>query len=483
MLIQSISIIVDFSYCKFEEKGVEYLLGGNGYMSKEFTRKVITIGLPILFSHLLITSFGIADTIMVKYIPRGISGVGLASQISNISGTVMFAFSVGVGMFIAQFFGDKKEKSIKKTFALLLILAFILGAFFTALGLFFPKQVLQLFTDDPIVLDIGIRYIKIVALSYIPNLLSAAFSTAYRNIQDTKMNFIIQTVSALVNVLFNWLLIFGVWIFPEMGIEGAALATVISCVFNLGFNIVYGVYSKQIFMAKAGDFIACLSKKFIKQVMRKSIPLLINESLFSVGSMLYIVIFNKLGTDSYEGYRITETIIGVLFAVSYGLSAAVSSMTGACLGADNYEKAKEYGNSFVKLGAYCSVIMGIIVVVAAKPMVNLFNSNEVPEASIKIAVTLMYVFAVRITLKMFINVLFAIFRAGGRSRFVMFMDCGIMWLVGLPIAFIGYRFLGITNIAILFLVMQVESVIRIVVGLKEYYTYSWEANIIRQLDE
>ncbi|MDD2492397.1 MAG: MATE family efflux transporter [Bacilli bacterium] len=452
-------------------------------MSKEFTRKVITIGLPILFSHLLITSFGIADTIMVKYIPRGISGVGLASQISNISGTVMFAFSVGVGMFIAQFFGDKKEKSIKKTFALLLILAFILGAFFTALGLFFPKQVLQLFTDDPIVLDIGIRYIKIVALSYIPNLLSAAFSTAYRNIQDTKMNFIIQTVSALVNVLFNWLLIFGVWIFPEMGIEGAALATVISCVFNLGFNIVYGVYSKQIFMAKAGDFIACLSKKFIKQVMRKSIPLLINESLFSIGSMLYIIIFNKLGTDSYEGYRITETIIGVLFAVSYGLSAAVSSMTGACLGADNYEKAKEYGNSFVKLGAYCSVIMGIIVVVAAKPMVNLFNSNEVPEASIKIAVTLMYVFAVRITLKMFINVLFAIFRAGGRSRFVMFMDCGIMWLVGLPIAFIGYRFLGITNIAILFLVMQVESVIRIVVGLKEYYTYSWEANIIRQLDE
>jgi len=278
-------------------------------------------------------------------------------------------------------------------------------------------------------------------------------------------------------------LIFGVWIFPEMGIEGAALATVISCVFNLGFNIVYGVYSKQIFMAKAGDFIACLSKKFIKQVMRKSIPLLINESLFSVGSMLYIVIFNKLGTDSYEGYRITETIIGVLFAVSYGLSAAVSSMTGACLGADDYEKAKEYGNSFVKLGAYCSIMMGILVVIAAKPMVNLFNSNEVPEASIKIAVTLMYVFAVRITLKMFINVLFAIFRAGGRSRFVMFMDCGIMWLVGLPIAFIGYRFLGITNIAILFLVMQVESVIRIVVGLKEYYTYSWEANIIRQLDE
>ncbi|HOR17302.1 MAG TPA: MATE family efflux transporter [Bacilli bacterium] len=452
-------------------------------MSKEFTKKVITIGLPILLSHLLITSFGIADTIMVKHIPRGISGVGLASQISNICGTIMFAFSIGVGMFIAQFFGDKKEKSIRKTFALLLILAFMLGAFFTVLGLFFPKQVLQLFTNDPVVLDIGIRYTKIVALSYIPNLLSAAFSTAYRNIQDTKMNFIIQTISAAVNVLFNWLLIYGIWIFPEMGIEGAALATVISCVFNLGFNLVYGIYSRQIFMARPIDFIDCLDKKFIKQVMRKSIPLLINESLFSIGSMLYIVIFNRLGTDSYEGYRISETIIGVLFAVSYGLSAAVSSMTGACLGANDYEKAKEYGNNFIKLGVYCSVIMGIIVILAAKPMVNLFSSKEVTEASIKIAITLMYVFAVRITLKMFINVLFAIFRAGGRSRFVMFMDSGIMWLVGLPIAFIGYRYLGITNIAILFLVMQIESVIRIVVGLKEYFTYSWEKNIIRHLEE
>jgi Na+-driven multidrug efflux pump len=127
--------------------------------------------------------------------------------------------------------------------------------------------------------------------------------------------------------------------------------------------------------------------------------------------------------------------------------------------------------------------MGIIVILAAKPMVNLFSSKEVTEASIKIAITLMYVFAVRITLKMFINVLFAIFRAGGRSRFVMFMDSGIMWLVGLPIAFIGYRYLGITNIAILFLVMQIESVIRIVVGLKEYFTYSWEKNIIRHLEE
>lgn len=452
-------------------------------MSKEFIKKVLNIALPIVLSHLLITSFGIADTIMVKFIPRGISGVGLASQISNVCGTIMFAFSVGVGMFIAQFFGDKKEKGIRKTFALLLILAFVLGLLFTVLGLFFPKPILQIFTDDPVVLDIGVRYIKIVALSYIPNLLSIAFSTAYRNIQDTKMNFIIQTISATINVVFNWLLIFGIWIFPEMGIEGAALATLISAVFNLGFNIIYGVLSKQIFMAKINDFFTCFNKKFIKQVMKKSIPLLINETMFSVGSMLYIVIFNKLGTDAYEGYRITETIIGLLFAVSYGLSAAVSSMTGACLGADDNEQAQEYGNNFVKMGLFLSLAMGLIVILTAKPLVNLFNSDEVTAASIKIAITLMYVMALRITLKMFINVLFAIFRAGGHSRFVMFMDSGIMWLVGLPIAFIGYRYLGITNIAILFLVMQVESVIRIVVGLKEYYTYSWQNNIIRQLEE
>ncbi|HKM29440.1 MAG TPA: MATE family efflux transporter [Bacilli bacterium] len=452
-------------------------------MSKEFIKKVLNIALPIVLSHLLITSFGIADTIMVKFIPRGISGVGLASQISNVCGTIMFAFSVGVGMFIAQFFGDKKEKGIRKTFALLLILAFILGLLFTVLGLFFPKPILQIFTDDPVVLDIGVRYIKIVALSYIPNLLSIAFSTAYRNIQDTKMNFIIQTISATINVVFNWLLIFGIWIFPEMGIEGAALATLISAVFNLGFNIIYGVLSKQIFMAKINDFFTCFNKKFIKQVMKKSIPLLINETMFSVGSMLYIVIFNKLGTDAYEGYRITETIIGLLFTVSYGLSAAVSSMTGACLGADDNEQAQEYGNNFVRMGLFLSLAMGLIVILTAKPLVNLFNSDEVTAASIKIAITLMYVMALRITLKMFINVLFAIFRAGGHSRFVMFMDSGIMWLVGLPIAFIGYRYLGITNIAILFLVMQVESVIRIVVGLKEYYTYSWQNNIIRQLEE
>lgn len=448
-------------------------------IDKNFLKKILYIAIPIVLEQLLASSFGIVDTIMVKYIERGISGVGLASQIANICGTIMFACATGVGMYIAQYFGDKDDENIKNAFSLLLFLGLIVSGTFFVLGFFFPRQILGLFTNDADVLEIGVKYIKIASLSYIPNQLAYAFVIAYRNIQKTICAFAIQLISSVFNVIMNYCLIFGFWIFPEMGIKGAALATVLSCSLNLIMHIVYALATSKQFVPKIKNIINGIKFKFSSRILKKSLPLLINESLFSIGTLVYVAVFNRLGPDQYEGYRISEVIMQVAFSASYGMTAAVQAITGEALGRSSFDEAKYYGASFLKIGIFLSLINGLLVAIFAHPLVSIFASSEVNEITMNIAYSLMYVCALRIALKMYANVLLAVFRAGGKTKFVMVLDCLVMWVIGIPIAVLGYNVFNINNIALLYLFMQLEAVVRISVGLKEYFKYSWVKNIIK----
>ena len=448
-------------------------------IDKKLIKKILLIAIPIVLEQLLASSFGVVDTIMVKYIDRGISGVGLASQIANVVSTVMFACATGVGMYIAQYYGDKDEHNIKNAFSLLLFLGFVISTFFMLLCLIMPRTLLSVFTKDEDVLEIGVKYIRIACISYVPAQLAYAFVIAYRNTQKTIHAFVISLVTSLLNVLLNWLLIFGVWIFPELGIKGAAIATVISCSTSLIIHIIYGNIRHMVFMPKLKNFINALNHKFFRPIIKRSIPLLINETMFSIGILVYVAVFNRLGSDSYEAYRISEVITQVAFSASYGMTAAVQAITGASLGRRDFDEAKHYGNSFLMIGIGLSLTVGVLVFVLSSPLVLIFSSDEVSEETIRIAKILMKVCALRITLKMYANILLAVFRAGGKTKFVMILDCLVMWLIGIPIAIVGYNVFKVDNISLLYLIMQLEAVVRISVGLHEYFKYNWLNNIIK----
>ena len=447
-------------------------------IDKRLIKKIILIALPIVLEQLLASSFGVVDTIMVKFIDRGISGVGLASQIANVVSTIMFACATGVGMYIAQYYGDRDEENIKNSFALLLFLGFLVSSIFMLLCLIIPRQVLSLFTKDEDVLEIGVIYIRIACLSYLPAQLAYAFVIAYRNVQKTIHAFVISLVTSLLNVLLNYLLIFGVWIFPELGIKGAAIATLISCSTSLVIHIIYGNIRRMIFMPKLKNFIRALNHQFLRPILKRAFPLLINETLFSTGILIYVAVFNRLGSDSYEAYRITEVITQVAFSASYGMTAAVQAITGESLGRKDFDEAKHYGNSFLIIGIGLSLATGLLMLCFSNPLVKIFASEEVSQATMEIAKIMMYVCALRVTLKMYANILLAVFRAGGKTKFVMILDCLVMWVVGIPIAIIGYNVFRIENIAFLYLLMQLEAVIRISVGLTKYFKYDWVNNII-----
>lgn len=446
------------------------------FQDKEFMRKMTTIALPIIVQQLLLTTFGIVDTVMVGSIDRGIAGVGLASQLSMIATTIVFGVNVGVGLYIAQYMGKQDERSIKKSFALMTMLCFLVAGTFTYLGAFHGETVLRLFSSDPEAIQVANAYLNVAAWSYVPNMLTFSFAVAYRNIQKTKVPMLVSFVAMAINVTFNALLIFGLAGFPRLGVRGAAIATVLSTSVGLLFHIVYAWKTKQIFHPRLEHYKAAFEKEFHAPILKRTMPFVVNELFFSVGSALYIVIFNRLGTDAYEGYRIAETIVSVMFVVGMGLFSAAGAMIGQQLGKSDFKTAKIYADNFLMIGVFVALILGTINVALAKPMVSIFQNTNPAVVSNAIAVTM--VFGLRVALRVFVGLMFSIFRAGGKSKFVMLLDAGVMWLIGLPAAYVAYNFLGVTNIALLFLIVQAEPAMRIVIALFAYVKNTWQENIV-----
>jgi putative MATE family efflux protein len=414
---------------------------------------------------------------MVGSIYRGVAGVGFAAQVDMMIFTVVFGINVGIGIYIAQFYGAKDKNNMANSFALNLVLSFGFTALMTVVVFLFPEAIISILTKDPEVMKPAVDYIRISVFAYIPNALSFTFVIAYRNIHKTKVPLYISTFSQSFNVLFNYLLIFGIGPFPQMGVKGAAIATVIANSISILTHILYAIRSKQMFLPTSiVNFRQGLKPAFYQKIMRRVIPFIINEFFFSIGMIIYVILISRsLGSDAYEGFRMAETVVNLMYVILFGMGSAVAAMIGEVLGRKDMEQAENYGRYFLFLGLIGAVLIAGLNAVLAGPLIGLFHNDSA--AVVANANRVMYAFSLRLFLRFFVIILFSIFRAGGEAKFVMFLDAGILWLVGVPLAFILSQWLGIKDVAIFYLIMQIEPLIRVIIGLHRYKKRTWIKNI------
>lgn len=440
-----------------------------------FYKRIIKLSLPLVIQQLLHNTFGVVDSVMVGTIYRGVAGVGIGAQIAMIVFTVIFGVNTGMGIYIAQFFGAKSERNLKNTFALGTMLSSLFLIVITVLIVLFPEFFIGIFTSDIEVKTLAVSYIRIAAFSYLMNGLTFTFGIAYRNIQKTKIPLYISFISSGLNILLNYFLIFGVGPFPKMGVPGAALATVISVGAGFIAHCIYGYASRQPFMPRFVNFKEALREDFMKPLLKRMAPLIINEFMYAVGTSIYIIFINDLGSDAYEGYRIAENINNVMFSMIVGLSVSVSALTGEALGKKDLQKASDYANYFLLFGFVTAVVVGLLLLAISPLLVSIFNNpSEIVNYN---AIRVMRVYALRLFLRVFIMIMFSAFRAGGDSRYVMFLDSGVVWCVGIPIALLISKVLHVQDVAIFYLILQIEGLARIIIGMPHYTRRAWLKNL------
>ena len=444
---------------------------------KKFYSDVGRLAIPSMLQQLLSSAMGMVDTMMVSAIGM-VSPVGVASQLGHVCTCISFGVMEGTGIYASQFYGADDRKNLQRTFGMTIILSLLVGLVFYGMIALRCVPVIRFYVKDPEVVKYAKIYLDLVKYSFPLNTCAMAFNYFYRCIHKTNVSMWISTTSMATNAIVNYILIYGKLGFAPMGVAGAAWGTIASQVVALGLYYGYSVISKAAFIGSP-KVMFDISGEFFNKVMVRTYPTIINETLFGFGTSLYIKAYALLGTEVTDAYYVANTITNMFFSVCNGLSVSGSMLLGAELGKGDVEKAITESRWFLYLGLMLAAITGTIVIAASVPLVSLFGLTN-PDA-ITMSTAIVRVSAFRIALRMIVVVIFSSLRAGGDSRMLMVLDCGIVWFVGIPLIYGMIALLHMTNFPLIYFLAQFELVARIIIGMRRFTSNRWAVNLTSEI--
>lgn len=438
-------------------------------MSK-FIKSLCKIAVPVTLQSMLQASFSIVDQIMIGQLGEtNISAVGLGSNFSLIFSVVIGAVGAVAGILIAQFMGAEDKKEAWCSFDVSLICGIMISALFLLAAGAFPLQILGLYTEDMNIINTGAVYFRIVAFSYIPMAVSNILSAWLRCREHATIPFLASFGAVAVNTGLNYLLIFGKFGFPRMGIKGAAIATLISQLFNLVFIVIGFVVCNR----RDGDK-PVLSLRFKKITIRDYLvmimPILVSEFLWSLGQNVESAVYGHLGTSNLAAYTLTGPIQGLIVGALSGLSAAAGVMIGKRLGRKEYDEAYAESKKIMYAGLAGSVVVASLLILLAGVYTGLYRvDNSVKE----LGRILLIVFALYAPVKVENMILSGgIIRSGGNTKIIMVIDIVGTWCIGIPLCLLAayvFRW-GIVGV---YALLTTEEIFRLAVALVIFRKRKW----------
>lgn len=400
-----------------------------------FYKRVFVLTLPIIIQNLIVQMLNMSDTLIVGRLgEKELASVGIANQYFFFFSLILFGINAGTSMFISQFWGKKDQLSITKTSSLGIFLSLIVSILFTIIAFLFSKEIIGIFNSDVDVLNLGSRYLLIVAISYIFTGISLSFSFSSRSIENTFLPMVSSLIAFFVNLFLNYVLVFGKIGFPPMGVAGSAWATVIARVLETTIILIY-VYKKELFIRFSPKALFEIKFSFLRPVLLGMIPILINEIVWGLGNVIYNIIYARLGVGAAATIQITTTIINLFMIVIFALGNSAMIIVGKEIGKGDISSGKKYANKIYKLALVIGVFIGITIFALANKIVLFFNmSPEVLEASNIILKINAFILILRTYNFMMIV---GILRGGGDAKFGVILQGIIMWLIGIPSVYVA----------------------------------------------
>lgn len=441
-----------------------------------FLKTLIVIALPVVIQNIISIGLNMIDTVMVSGLGESaISAVGLANRIYFIFTTICFGIYSGAAIFVAQYWGAQDKISIKKVFGIDIIIGSSLSILFSLAVFFFRVQIMKIFIDDPVVIELGSRYLKIVSFSYFFTAISFAFSFNSRAIHMLKMPTAVNAVALLINTFINWILIKGRLGFPELGVEGAAIATLIARIFEFAALIILVYRNKNHPLATSIKEMTSRDMNMLKKVLKTSFPVILSETAWSVGTSIYFIAYGYMGASAIAVVQIAYNISDFFQALFFGIGNAAAVMIGNEIGKNDIDKAHDYSSKILKITFVLSLILAVLLFLSRGMIIQYFNLEE--STSMFLNKTLI-VFTAYFTPKMFSYIFICgILRAGGDTKFCMIVDIVTIWLIGVPVAFFSVLVLKLPIHWVMAMVFA-EELIKSLTVFKRYKSNRWINNLI-----
>ena len=448
--------------------------------NNNFYKEMIGIALPITLQNLIANSVNMLDTLMISSLgAQSLAAVGFANQVFFLYAVTIFGIATGSSIFVAQFWGKKDKNNIRRIIGISLVLSGLLGLIFTLAVIIFPESIMRIFSKDPEVIKLGMDYLAIIVFTYIITGISFTFSIASRSIGQAKMPMIVSIVSFVTNGIFNYLLVFGKFGFPKLGVRGAAYGTLIARVIELAL-VLYAIYSdrENPLAGSIGDM-TDWNRDFFKRYLNTTYPVIINEALWSLGNVMYSIAYAKIGTNAAASVQILNVIYNLFMVLARGMANACTVMVGNKIGAEEEDIAIDYANRFLKLSTLIGGIMGFTLYIFSDNILGIFKNLE-PEVYV-MSKDLLIVLSIFFFIKaMNSTLIVGVLRGGGDTKFSMKLEMAAVWLVGVPLAFLGAVYLKLPVHLVVTLVYA-EEVIKAAIGIPRVMSKKWVKNVIRDM--
>ena len=447
--------------------------------NKIFYKTLLTLCIPIIIQNLLSTLINMVDTIMVGGLGEvSVAAIGIANQYFFLYNMALSGIIGGAGLFIAQFFGKNDKANIRKITALGALSALTLGIIFAAMAIFYPKFIIHFFSLDESVIEIAVNYFIIIGFCYPIIAISNVFSMGSRSIRNPKLGMICSSISLGLNIILNYIFIFGKFGMPALGTSGAALATVIARIVELILLVSYVYFIKSDYELRfTFKDIKLINKDLFKAFISKTIPVFFNDTLWAFGTVLYAVAYSKAGTSAIAASQIASSTGNFFIMTSVCIAIGSSIMIGNELGADHIENAVSYSKKFAILVSLVGVVFGGLLILSIPALLKVFSVSPGLAPDIR---KIFIVMGVLMALKTFNTfIIIGVLRSGGDTKYALTLEMGCMWFVSLPLTFLA-AYKGVP-IYILVALTYTEEVVKFIFGVPRALSKKWANNIVKDI--
>lgn len=440
-----------------------------------FWRIALKLAFPVAMQNLLTSSFILVDTIMVGQLgDLSLSAVGMAGQFGWFLNMITFGMCSGAAVFISQYWGAKDTAGIRRTYGIAVVSVCLISALFFVIGLLFPEGVVRIFNREPDVVEAGAAYLRIACWSYLATGVNMVFCIVLRSTENVKLPMYVSLVTTVLNAFMDYGLIFGAFGMPEMGIRGAALATVISAWAGPVLILAVSAIQRNMLISPIKELFG-FNKRSIAEYYEKATPVIINETLWGLGTLLFSVIFANLGYQYYAAVTIFRTFENISFVFFIGLCSASSIMVGKNVGAGHIKRAVEDSRRFVLFVSLCSILTGVLIIIFRFQLASVFNlSGSITPETLKLTASLLLVYGIELPMRNLPYILIVgTFRPGGDTRIGMKLDLLSLWLCSVPLTTLAAFVFKLPFIAVFAIMYAAEDYLKAILCVKYYFTYNW----------
>jgi len=436
---------------------------------KEFIKSLAVIAIPVALQNLLTTTASMVDTMMIA--PLGetaVGAVGLCAQFSSLMFSSYWGFIGGGMLFFAQYWGAQDHDCIDRAYGVMLTCIMTMAFIGMCAAVAAPEFIMRVYTDKVSIQKIGVKYLRIVGFAYPLQILASGMSALLRSTERVRIPLYASIASVLTNLGLNWVLIFGHFGLPAMGVRGAALATTIAGAVNV---LVIYIMSK----IQGFPYLFHLrkhfrwTKAFLREFIKRCFPIICNEAFIGIGIMVINMVLGRQSEEAIAAVAVFRTLEGLVIGFFMGFSSAASVLVGKCVGAGELDTAYERAKRLVWLCAGCIFVLCLLILAVHKPLLTAMSlSGE----SLKIGSGLLMIYCVAAVIRMCNWTQNDTYRAAGDAAYGTILEITFMYAMLIPCVCVAGLVLKLPFLVI-FACCYIDEPIRFVMMQWHMYTGKW----------